>query len=291
MPQACRFDLEYLGLSGSRHSRSGRLIGFTGKIRVKRYDAADNFVSPKEVFMTNVTEIAPDIYRISTFIPEIDLGFSQFLVNDDEPLLFHTGMRAIFPLVHEAVGRIIDPSKLRWIGFSHFEADECGALNEWRQIAPNSEAVCSFVGKVVSVDDFLGDNSTKGMADNEMFETGKHRFRFLQTPHVPHCWEAGMLFEETNGVLFCTDLFHQTGDVEPLTTSDVVGRAREALVEGQKGPLANYFPYTRNTEAELKRLASLKPRVLATMHGSVFEGDGERAMLDYAEMLKQELDR
>jgi flavorubredoxin len=239
--------------------------------------------------MTSITEIAPDIFRINTFVPEANLGFSQFLVRDDEPLLFHTGMKALFPLVREAVAKLIDPADLRWIGFSHFEADECGSLNEWRAIAPNSAPVCSFVGKIVSVDDFVGDDSTKGMMDGDLLATGTHRFRFLQTPHVPHCWEAGMLFEETTEVLFSTDLFHQNGDVEPMTESDVIGRARETFIEYQAGPLANYFPYTKNTDAELRRLAALKPKVVATMHGSVFRGDGEKAMLDYAEMIGEVL--
>ncbi|MEP6848688.1 MAG: MBL fold metallo-hydrolase [Acidobacteriota bacterium] len=239
--------------------------------------------------MTNITEIAADIFRINTFIPEANLGFSQFLVRDDEPLLFHTGMKALFPVVREAVATLIDPASLRWIGFSHFEADECGSLNEWQIVAPEATPVCSFVGKIVSVDDFAPKNPAKGMADGETFQTGTKRYRFIATPHVPHCWEAGMLFEESTGVLFCTDLLHQNGDVEPSTTSDVIGRARETFVEYQAGPLANYFPYTQKTDGELKRLAALKPRVLATMHGSVFQGDGERALLDYSGMVREVL--
>lgn len=239
--------------------------------------------------MTNITEIAPDIFRINTFIPEANLGFSQFLVRDEEPLLFHTGMKGLFPVVREAVASLIDPAKLRWVGFSHFEADECGSLNEWQAVAPQATAVCSMVGKLVSVDDFAPANPAKGMTDGEVFETGRKRFRFLATPHVPHCWEAGFLFEESTGTLFCSDLLHQNGDVEPLTTSDVIGRARETFREYQAGPLANYFPYTKNTDETLKRIASLKPQVLATMHGSVFTGDGERALVDYAGMLREEL--
>jgi flavorubredoxin len=241
--------------------------------------------------MTTVTEIAPDVFRINTFIPEANLGFSQFLVRDEEPLLYHTGMRALFPLVAEAVSRLIDPSTIRWIGFSHFEADECGSLNEWQEIAPAAQAVCSMVGKLVSVDDFAPKNPARGMTDGEIFETGSRRFRFIHTPHVPHCWEAGMLFEETAGVLFCSDLFHQNGDVEPATESDVVGRARETMIDFQAGPLANYFPYTKRTHKELERLAKLKPAVLATMHGSVFIGNGERAIFDYSAMLRDVLDR
>src|SRR6476620_8895145 len=126
--------------------------------------------------MTTITEIAPDIFRINTFIPEADLGFSQFLVRDDEPLLFHTGMRSLFPIVRESVATLIDPAKLRWVGFSHFEADECGSLNEWQSVAPDATAVCSLVGKMVSVDDFAPKNPAKGMMDGETFETGQKRY-------------------------------------------------------------------------------------------------------------------
>ncbi len=239
--------------------------------------------------MTSITEIAPDIFRINTFIPEAELGFSQFLIRDEEPLLFHTGMRALFPLIRDAVAELIDPSTLRWLGFSHFEADECGSINEWQAIAPRATPVCSFVGKVVSVDDFAPSNPALGMSEGDILETGSKRFRFLQTPHVPHCWEAGLLFEETSGVLFCSDLFHQNGDVEATTTSDVVGRARETFIAYQQGPLANYMPYTSYTDATLQRLAALNPKVLATMHGSVFQGDGEQAIKDYAVMLREQL--
>lgn len=236
--------------------------------------------------MTKITEIAPDIFRISTFFEAFNIQFCQFLVRGDEPLLFHTGMRGIFPVVKDAVASLMDPSKLRWLGFSHFEADECGALNEWMSIAPNAVPVCSLVGKMVSVDDFVGNDRSKGMTDGEVLDTGSHRFRFIATPHVPHCWEAGFMFEETNGVLFCSDLFHQNGDTEPLTTSDLVEAARDTIVEYQKGPLANYMPYTKSTDGELKRLAELKPKVLAAMHGSAFEGDGAQALNDYALMRK-----
>ena len=237
--------------------------------------------------MSTITEIAPDIFRINTFIPEFDLGFSQFLVRDEEPLLFHTGMKGLFPVVKDAVAKLIDPAKLRWVGFSHFEADECGSLNEWQMTAPDATAVCSMVGKMVSVDDFAPSNPAKGMTDGEVLETGKRRFRFFHTPHVPHCWEAGMLFEETTGTLFCSDLFHQSGDVEATTESDIIGRTRETLQAVQTSPLAHYFPYTHRTQGELERIAALKPRVLAAMHGSIFSGNGEKAVLDYAGVLRE----
>ena len=235
-----------------------------------------------------VTEIAPDIYQIVTYVPEADLQFNQFLVKDEEPLLFHTGMNALFPLVQEAVASLIDPATLRWISFSHFEADECGSLNQWLQLAPNAQAACSMLGAMVSVNDFAI-RPARGLEHGEVLSTGKHRFRFLRTPHVPHCWEAGMLFEETNGTLLCSDLFHQGGIVEPLTTSDVIERARKTLVDYQAGPLANYMPYTKHTDGILQSLAELKPRTIAPMHGSAYVGDGERAIRDFAVMMREVL--
>lgn len=235
-----------------------------------------------------ITEIAPDVYRISTYIREIDLQFNQFLIKDDEPLLFHTGMNALFPTVREAVATLIDPSKIRWISFSHFEADECGSLNEWLRIAPNAEAVCSLVGALVSINDFAL-RPAKSMDDGEVLSTGQYRFRYARTPHVPHCWEAGMLFEETKGTLFCTDLFHQAGDVEPLTESSVIDRARQTFIDYQAGPFANYMPYTKNTDGIMQNLAALNPRTLAPMHGSAYVGDGAQAIRDLAVVMREVL--
>ena len=237
--------------------------------------------------MTQITEIAPDIYRISTFISEANLQFNQFLVRDEQPLLFHTGMKNLFPVVRDAVATLLAPATIRWIGFSHFEADECGALTEWQTLAPEATAVCSFVAKIVSVDDVVARRPAQALADGEQLSTGKYRFRFLQTPHVPHCWEASLLFEETHGTLLCSDLLHQNGDVEPSTSADVVGRFKQTLVEYQQSPLANYMPYTPYTESTLQRLAALKPRTLAAMHGSTFVGDGGKALTDVAQVIKE----
>jgi flavorubredoxin len=239
--------------------------------------------------MAHITEVAPDLFRITTFIEPFNLQFSQFLVRDDEPLLFHTGPRALFPDVKAAVASLIDLEALRWIGFSHFETDECATLPEWQQLAPQSQAVCSLVGKLVSVDDCLALRPAKGMTDGEVLHTGTYRFRFLSTPHVPHCWEAGLLFEETEGTLLCSDLFHQNGDVEPVTESDVTGRCRKTLVDYQQGPLANYMPYCTLTDATLQRLAALRPKRLATMHGSVYVGDGSRALQELAVIWREVL--
>lgn len=241
--------------------------------------------------MARITEIAPDVFQLTTFVPEADLQFHQFLVRDEEPLLFHTGMRSLFPFVREAVDSILPAESVRWISFSHFEADECGSLNEWQTIAPNATAACSFVGKVVSVDDMAAVRPARALADGEVFSTGKYRFRFLQTPHVPHCWEAGLLFEEVNGTLFCSDLFHQGGEVEPHTESDIVGRFRKTLTEYQNSPLANYMPYTPDTGPTIKRLAALQPKTLAPMHGSAFTGNCSAALDDLSNVLKDVLGR
>ncbi len=238
--------------------------------------------------MTTITEIAPDVFRIATFVPEAQMSFNQFLVRDEEPLLFHTGMKAMFPVVREAVATLIDPAALRWIGFSHFEADECGSLNEWLGIAPDAAAVCSLVGAMVSVNDFAT-RPARPMMHDEVLSTGKYRFRWRQTPQVPHCWEAGLLLEETHGTLFCSDLFHQLGDVVPVTESDVIDASRQTLVEYENGPFASYMPYTPNTSVILKGLADLKPRTLATMHGSAFVGDGERALRDLVGVMRDVL--
>ena len=239
--------------------------------------------------MPKVSEIAPDLFCISTFVPDFNLQFNQFLVRDEEPLLFHTGPRAMFAQVRDAVATVLDPATVKWIGFSHFESDECGSLPEWQQLAPQSTAVCSLVGKLVSVDDCMALRPALGMTDGEVLKTGKYRFRFLHTPHVPHCWEAGLLFEETQGTLLCSDLFHQNGDVEAVTESDVLDRCRQVLLEYQQGPLANYLPYSTLTDPTLKRLADLRPKMLVTMHGSAYVGDGARALRDLAVMFKEVL--
>jgi flavorubredoxin len=236
--------------------------------------------------MTRVDEIAVDIFRISTHIPEFNLQFNQFLVRDDEPLLFETGMRQIFPLVREAVSKVIDPASLRYICFSHYEPDECGAMNEFLSLAPRAEAVCSIVGAMVFVND-AAVRPARGLNNDEIISTGKYRFRFKATPHLPHGWDAGFLFEETSRTLFCSDLLGHAGNPEPTTESDVVGAFRDTTNAFQGGPLANYMPYTPRTEAQIRELASLKPRACATMHGSTFLGNGERALLDMGTAMRE----
>jgi flavorubredoxin len=237
-----------------------------------------------------VTEIAPNHYVISIYVPEFNLRFNHFLIKDQEPLLFHTGMKQMFPLVREAVRRLIDPKTLRWISFSHFEADECGALNEWLAVAPRAEPACGLVGALVSVNDYAG-RPARVLADGEVLTTGRYRLRFRQTPHVPHNWEASLLFEEVTGTLLCSDLFTHEGDVEPIieSESELVDRARQSLVQGQAGPFANAYPYTPLTEPTLHSLADLHPKQLALMHGSSLVGNGERALRDLAAVMRDVL--
>ncbi|HUY19555.1 MAG TPA: hypothetical protein VMV15_10040 [Candidatus Binataceae bacterium] len=219
-----------------------------------------------------VTEIAPDIFRICIFFEQNKLEFNEFLIRDEQPLLFHTGPRKTFGEVLAAVRTVIDPTKLRWIGFSHFEADECGALNEWLTVAPDAQAVCSQVAVNVDLNDFA-ERPAKPLAHNEILTIGRRRLRFLRTPHVPHAWEAGLMFEESERILFCSDLFFQTGQHPPLTESEVASGAAETLKKYQGSPMANSVPYTPYTDRIMEGLAALKPATLAIMHGPTYRGD------------------
>jgi flavorubredoxin len=239
---------------------------------------------------SKVTEIAAGTYRISTFHPDYKIQFNQFLIKDDEPFLMHTGFKRMFQTTLEGVASIIDPANLRWIGFSHFESDECGALNAWLGAAARAQALCSFVGAMVMVNDFA-DRAPRPLSDGEVLQTGKHRIRFLSTPHVPHSWDAGLFFDETDRTLLCSDLFFQPGDPKPLIESGIVERARDAMQGALTGPLANDMPYTPYTDSTLQRLAALKPTTLAAMHGSSFRGDGRKAILDLAVVVKDLLSK
>jgi flavorubredoxin len=233
-----------------------------------------------------ITEIAPDLFRISIYIKELNLQFNHFLIRDDEPMLYHAGMKQLFPVLKEAVSTLIDPKKIRWIGFSHFEVDECGALNEWLQIAPNAQPVCSEVGALVNMSDFSL-KPAHAMATDDVLRTGQYSYRFIRTPHLPHGWDAGVLFEETNKTLLCSDLFHQNGDVQALTDNDILGLHKNSLLEFDNGPLMGYTPYTKHTKSIINSLADLKPKTLATMHGSSFNGNCEQALFDLDSVLRE----
>lgn len=237
--------------------------------------------------MATIDEISPDVFRISIFVEQFDLQFNHFLVRDEEPLLYHAGMRRMFPELHEAVATLIDPSKLRWISWSHFEVDEVGGLNDWLKVAPSAQAACSMVGALVNLNDF-SDRPPHGLSKGESISTGKYRFSFHPTPHLPHGWDAGMMFEETDRTLFCSDLLHQIGEVEALTESDIVlGRSKDAMINYQAGPLMDYVPYTPNTGRLLNELADLNPDTLAIMHGSAFKGDGGRLLRNLDPVFKE----
>jgi flavorubredoxin len=236
----------------------------------------------------HVHEIAPGIHRISTFVPSVTpegFTFNQFLVMADEPLLFHTGPRGMFPLVAEAVASIMPIEKLRFISFGHVEADECGSMNMWLHAAPRSQVVFNGLGCDVSLND-LSDRPPRVLGETEILDLGGKRIRQIATPHVPHGWEAQVMFEETTGTLLCGDLLSQIGRGPALTTEDVVGAALQAermFHATTPGP---------GVAQTLRKLAGLSPRTLAIMHGSSFEGDGGKALVDLAdgyEALRKEL--
>lgn len=219
---------------------------------------------------TNIHEIAEGIYRINTPVKFDDgagFSFNQFLIADEQPLLFHTGPRKMFPLVREAVAHVLPVESLRYVSFSHVEADECGSLNDWLAAAPNALPLCSQVAAMVSVAD-LADRPPKAMADNEVLSLGKHRVRWLDTPHLPHGWESGLIFEEYTATLLCGDLFTQGGDDLPAVTEhDILGPSEAFRHE------MDYFSGAGNVRELMAKLAATRPKLLACMHGSSWRGD------------------
>ncbi|MFM8305478.1 MAG: MBL fold metallo-hydrolase [Actinomycetota bacterium] len=225
---------------------------------------------------TRTDEIADDIFRFSTFVPDAGMVFNQFLVRADEPLLFHTGMHALFPLVSEAVARVMPIERLRWISFGHYEADECGTMNDWLERAPRAQVAHTALGVIVSV----GDQALRPphpLADDEVLDLGGKRVRHLATPHVPHGWDAGVMYEETTGTLFAGDLFTALGDGPPTTTDDIVGPAFDAEA------LFAATALTAATAPTIRRLGALAPEVLALMHASAYVGDGAAALAALAD--------
>ncbi len=219
---------------------------------------------------TNLHEIAPGIYRINTpaEIPGGSFNFNQYLIADEAPLLFHTGPRGMFPLVAEAIGKVLPVASLRYVAFSHVEADECGALNLFLAAAPAAVPVCSQVAAMVSVND-LADRPARALADGEVLVLGKHSLRWLDAPHVPHGWENGFMMETTTRTLLCGDLFTQGGKGEvAVTESDIL-----APSEGFRAAM-DYYAHAPHTAVVLERIAREHPQTLACMHGSAWRGDG-----------------
>jgi flavorubredoxin len=230
----------------------------------------------EKVMETKISEIADGIYRLSTFVPDIappaGFTFNQFLVLGDEPLMFHTGLRKMFPLNREALSRIIPPERLRWIAFGHYESDECGAMNEWLSIAPQAEAAHGQTGCLVSLND-MADRPPRALNDGEIIDLGGgKRVRFIDTPHTPHGWDAGVLYEESTRTLLGGDLFTQLGDGPALTGGDIVGPAIAAE------DLFKYSSLSPGMGKTLRTLSKLEPRTLALMHGPSFSGDGGAAL-------------
>ncbi len=233
---------------------------------------------------TNVHEISAGIFRISTPIPPSQMPggftFNQILVVDRDPLLFHTGPRRMFPLVREAVTHVLgDAAKLRYVGFSHVEADECGSINEWLEIAPRAEVVCSQVAVMVQMND-LANRPPRGLADGEVLSLGDKRVRWLDAPHLPHNWECGYFFESTTRTLLCGDLFtHGGADGPPVTESEVLSPS-EAMRKAMGG-----VAIEKGTRALLEKIASTEPTTLALMHGSSYRGDGQALLRGLADAL------
>jgi flavorubredoxin len=228
---------------------------------------------------TQISEIAEHIYRFSTFVPDVGptgFTFNQYLIDDEQPLLFHTGHRAAFPLLAQAIATIIPLDRLRWITFGHVEADECGAMNELLAAAPQAEVAHGALGCMVSLND-LADRPPVALSDGQVIELGRHRVRHIDTPHVPHGWEARVLYEETTQTLLCGDLFTQLGNGPALTTDDIIEPAAQA--EDVFGASC----LTPNTAPTIRRLADLGPTTLAVMHGTCYAGDGSKALLALAD--------
>ncbi len=226
---------------------------------------------------TNVHEVADGVYRINTPVP--GFSFNQYLIVDDEPLLFHTGPRKLFPLVREAVATMLPVERLRHIGFSHVEADECGSLNEWLAAAPRAAPLCGQVAAMVSIAD-LADREPRALADGETLSLGRHRVRWLDAPHLPHAWECGFLHEESTRTLLCGDLFTQGGtDLPALTEADILGPS-EAFRRQM-----DYFSHTRFATDLIEKLAATAPTTLACMHGSAWRGDGAALLRSLGESL------
>ena len=235
---------------------------------------------------TTIDEIAPSIYRISTFVAEIGptgFTFNQFLIDDEEPLLFHTGHRSMFTSVREAIERVTPVSRLRWITFGHVESDECGSMNEFLAVAPRAEVAHGALGCRVSLNE-MADRAPRALADGEVLALGAKRVRHIDTPHVPHGWEARVLYEETTGTLLCGDLFTHLGNGPALSTNDIVEPAARAE------SMFHYSSFAPDSAAAIRRLGELAPTTMALMHGSSFNGNCVEALNDLADSYQSPVD-
>jgi flavorubredoxin len=232
---------------------------------------------------TRVDEISDNIFRISTPVASIagdGITYNQYLLVDDEPLLFHTGKRAMYSQVQAAVASVLPLDRLRWISFSHFEADECGAINHFLAAAPHAVPLCGRLLAMLSVND-VADRESRVLGDGEILQTGKFQLQWLDTPHLPHGWEAGLIMEQTTDTLLCSDLFADGGtDHPPLFEGDILGPS-----DAFRRKLGDFYTHTEGTRTLLERLAGLKPATLARMHGSAWRGDGANLLRALADTL------
>jgi len=230
---------------------------------------------------TRVDEVAAGVYRISTPLDVIPGGFSfnAYLIAGDEPLLFHTGFRSLAPITLQAISAIMPVERLRWVGGSHFESDEFGALNDLLAAAPQASPFGSAVGVMTSLGDFAI-RPARALQDGERLSAGGRILQWIDTPHVPHGWDCGVLFDEATGTLLCGDLFAQAGgNLPPLTETEIFTAS-----EGMRGML-DYFAHSRNSTHILHRLAELQPSTLACQHGSAYRGDGAALLRQLATVI------
>jgi flavorubredoxin len=231
---------------------------------------------------TRVDEVAERIFRISTPVQKLPGGFSfnQYLIDDDEPLLFHTGPRKLFPLVRDAIGHVIPVERLRYISFSHFEADECGSLNEFLAAAPSAVPLCGKLAALVSVND-IADREARAIGDGDVVSLGRREVQWFDTPHMPHAWECGVLFERTTRTLLCSDLFTEGGSDHPaISEADILEPSERFRAQ------MDYYSHTKGARQILTRLAETRPTVLARMHGSAWLGDGAAMLMALADALE-----
>ncbi len=225
---------------------------------------------------TRVTEVSDGIHQLTTYVGDMDFSFNQYVINGDEPMLFHTGGRGLFPLVSNAVSKVMPVESLRWVSFGHVESDECGAMNEWLAAAPQATVAQGVIGCMVSLND-LADRAPRPLSDGEVLDIGGHRIRWIDTPHVPHAWEAGVIYDETTRTLFCGDLFTHGGSQPASTAGDIMGPTIAAE------NLFRYSSLAPASSATVRRLADLDVATLALMHGPAYTGDCRAALQDLAD--------
>ncbi|MBK5332826.1 MAG: MBL fold metallo-hydrolase [Ilumatobacteraceae bacterium] len=229
---------------------------------------------------TRITEVADGVHQLTTHVAEVGLGFNQYLIAGEEPMLFHTGMRGLFPLVSGAISNVVPVNTIRWVSFGHVEADECGSMNEFLAAAPDATVAQGMTGCMVSIAD-LADRPPRPLANGEVLDIGGHRMRWIDTPHMPHGWEAGLLFDETTGTLFCGDLFTRWGPYPATTTDDLLGPALAADTQADFGS----WSLRPDSGAIVRQLAELDVTTLAPMHGPAFSGDCPAALHGLADAL------